>query len=117
MRIQHSTPRARRHAKIRATVIGTAQKPRLSIFRSNKHVVCQLIDDTTGSTLVAVSGISLDKDFKGTKTERAAKVGQLLADKAVKQHIKTLVFDRGGYKYHGRVKAVAEEMRQKGLQF
>ena len=117
MLVRHENARARRHAKIRSRVKGTAQTPRLSIFRSNKHVVCQLIDDTTGKTLTAVSGVNLDSAAKGTKTERAAKVGQLLADQALKLNINSLVFDRGGYKYHGRVKAVAEELRQKGLKF
>lgn len=115
--IQHKTGRARRHAKIRAQVKGTAAKPRLSMFRSNKHVMCQLIDDVNGVTLAAASGLDLAKDAKGTKTERAAMVGQLLAERAAKQKITTICFDRGGYKYHGRVKAVAEELRQKGLQF
>lgn len=115
--IVHKTGRARRHAKIRSQVKGTPDKPRLSMFRSNKHVVCQLIDDVNGKTLVAASGLDLAKDAKGTKTERAAMVGQLLAERAAKQKITTICFDRGGYKYHGRVKAVAEELRQKGLQF
>ncbi len=115
--LQTKTGRARRHAKIRSTVSGTATKPRLSMFRSNRHVVCQLIDDKAGHTLVAASGLDLPKDKKGTKTEKAIMVADLLADKAQQKKITHIVFDRGGYKYHGRIKAVAEELRQKGLIF
>ena len=112
-----NTGRARRHAKIRASVKGTAQKPRLSMYRSNKQVVCQLIDDVNGHTLAAASGLDLGPNAKGTKTERATQVGELLAERASKQKIKSICFDRGGYKYHGRVKAVADALRQKGLEF
>lgn len=115
--LQPKTGRARRHAKIRSTVRGTADKPRLSMFRSNQHVVCQLIDDNAGHTLVAASGLDLAKDQKGTKTEKAVMVADILAQKAQDKKITTIVFDRGGYKYHGRIKAVAEQLRQKGLVF
>ena len=108
--------RERRHNRIRVRVKGTADKPRLSIFRSNTQVICQLIDDVNGVTLAAASGRDVQAK-KGTKTERAAEVGKVLADRALEKKLKTIVFDRGGYKYHGRVKAVAEELRQKGLQF
>lgn len=112
-----SIGRDRRHAKIRSKLKGTSEQPRLSIFRSNKHVACQLIDDVNGVTIAAASGLDLKKDQKGTKTERAALVGQLLADRALEKNVSRISFDRGGYKYHGRVKAVAEELRQKGLKF
>lgn len=114
--LQIKTGRARRHAKIRSTVSGTAHKPRLSMFRSNQHVVCQLIDDTAGHTLAAASGLDV-RDKKGTKTEKAVMVADLLAERAKAKKITTIVFDRGGYKYHGRIKAVAEQLRHKGLEF
>ncbi len=114
---KHTYGRTRRHNRIRFQLKGTAEKPRLSIFRSNTQVICQLIDDAKGATLVSASGHDLGKEVKGTKTERAAAVGRLLADRAAEKKVTTLVFDRGGYKYHGRIKAVADELRQKGLQF
>lgn len=117
MLTQHLDGRSRRHNRIRYQVKGTSQKPRLSIFRSNTQVICQLVDDVNGVTLAAASGQDLGATVKGTKTERAAKVGELLAERALAKKVTTIVFDRGGYKYHGRVKAVAEQLRQKGLQF
>jgi large subunit ribosomal protein L18 len=114
---QYLNPRAKRHARLRHRIAGTAERPRLSIFRSNKSVTCQLIDDTAGRTLAAVSGSHLKLTTKMTKTERAIEVARKLAEQAKQHNISTLVFDRGGYKYHGRVKAVAEELRQKGLTF
>jgi large subunit ribosomal protein L18 len=117
MMTQHTTGRTRRHNRIRMKVKGTAQKPRLSVFRSNTQVICQLVDDVNGVTLAAASGRDLGAKAKGTKTERAAQVGQLLAERALAKKVTEVVFDRGGYKYHGRIKAVAEELRQKGLQF
>lgn len=103
---------------IRAKVSGTAQKPRLSVFRSNKDIYVQLIDDTKGVTLAAAS--SRDKDIaaqKGTKIEKSKLVGAAIARKALELNINQIVFDRGGYLYHGRVKAVAEGAREGGLQF
>lgn len=117
MKMQRTTGRTRRHNRIRWQVKGTPEKPRLSVFRSNTQVVCQLVDDVNGVTIAAASGRDLGVDSKGTKTERAAAVGRLLADRALEKKVKVIVFDRGGYKYHGRVKAVAEELRQKGLEF
>lgn len=117
MMTQHASGRTRRHNRIRWQVKGTAAKPRLSIFRSNTQVICQLVDDVNGVTIAAASGRDLGDKAKGTKTEQAAMVGQLLAERAKEKKVTTLVFDRGGYKYHGRVKAVAEELRQKGLVF
>lgn len=114
---QYSSPRQKRHARIRARIVGTAERPRLSIFRSNKSVACQLIDDVQGRTLAAVYGAHLKIEGKLTKTERAIEVARLLAEKAATQNIQALIFDRGGYQYHGRVKAVAETLREKGLTF
>lgn len=103
---------------IRRKVNGTAQKPRLSVFRSNTAIYAQLIDDTRGQTLAAAS--SRDKDLKaqkGTKTELSKLVGQAIARKAAELGVKEVVFDRGGYLYHGRVKAVADGAREGGLKF
>lgn len=103
---------------IRKSVSGTADRPRLSVFRSNRDIYVQLIDDVTGKTLVAAS--SKDKDIKAqkaTKVELSNLVGKAVAGKAVAVGIKSVVFDRGGYLYHGRVKAVAEGAREGGLQF
>jgi large subunit ribosomal protein L18 len=113
---KYDNPRAKRHARIRVQLKGTATKPRLSIFRSNKSVICQLINDVDGRVLAAVYGPH-QKNLSGTKTERATSVATQLAEKALAQNISQIVFDRGGYAYHGRVKAVAEELRQKGLKF
>lgn len=106
--------RQKRHNRIRAKVKGTAERPRACVFRSNRQVSVQLIDDTTGKTLLAVYG---EAKGKTTKREQAEKVGTQLATLAVKQGIKTVVFDRGGYIYQGRVQAVAEAMRAGGLVF
>ena len=103
---------------IRRKVSGTAQKPRLSIFRSNTEIYAQLIDDTNGVTLAAAS--SRDKDIKaqtGTKSEKSKLVGQAIAHKATELGITGVIFDRGGYLYHGRVKSVADGAREGGLQF
>ena len=99
------------------TVSGTAQRPRLVVFRSNSEIYAQIIDDTKGVTLVAAS--SRDKDLKvsGTKTERAKQVGEAIAKKALAAGIETVSFDRGGYLYHGRVKSLAEGAREGGLKF
>ena len=103
--------------RIKKTVSGTAQKPRLVVFRSNSEIYAQIIDDTKGVTLVAAS--SRDKDLKatGTKTEKAKQVGQAIAKKALAAGIESISFDRGGYLYHGRVKSLAEGAREGGLKF
>jgi len=108
-----SSKRIRRKARVRAKIFGTVKKPRLSIFKSLKHTSVQLIDDEKGKTLIAVD----DKKLKGNKTEKATEVGKLIAEKAIKKKIKTCVFDKSGYKYHGRVKAVADGARTGGLRF
>jgi large subunit ribosomal protein L18 len=109
--------RLRRHRRIRGKVAGTAERPRLAVFRSNLGISAQLIDDQAGATLAAAGWQHLKKTFKGTKTEQAREVGKLLAANAKAAGIQTCVFDRGGYLYHGRVKALAEGAREGGLEF
>jgi len=109
--------RARRHRRIRGKVRGTAERPRLVVSRSNKGISAQLVDDLEGRTLAAASWQHLPKSFGGNKTEQAAEVGKLLAKNAKGAGIESVVFDRGGYLYHGRVKALAEAAREGGLQF
>ena len=108
--------RLRRHRRVRAKVRGSAERPRLVVFRSNRGIEAQLVDDLAGRTLAAASWLHLKK-FKGSKTEQASEVGKLLADSAKKAGIERIVFDRAGYLYHGRVKALAESAREGGLQF
>lgn len=107
--------KARRQNRIRSKVSGTAARPRLSVFTSNQHIVAQLIDDLSGKTLAYVSDV--ETKATGTKTERSAKVGEMIAEKAAKIKVTEVVFDRGGKLYHGRVKALAEGARAKGLKF
>jgi large subunit ribosomal protein L18 len=109
--------RIRRHKRVRSKVTGTAERPRLVVFRSNHGIEAQLVDDLEGRTLAAASWLHLKKSFKGSKTQQAAEVGRLLAETAKKAQIETAVFDRGGYLYHGRVKALAEAAREGGLKF
>ena len=104
-----------RHNRVRAKVAGTASKPRLNIFRSLSQIYAQLIDDEAGKTLAAASSKEIKK--KGKKSELAAKVGKLAAERAQALGIKKVVFDRGGYQYHGRVKELAEAARSAGLEF
>jgi large subunit ribosomal protein L18 len=109
--------RARRHRRVRGKVQGSAERPRLVVFRSNRGISAQLVDDLEGKTLAAASWSGLKKSFKGTKTDQAAEVGKLLAANAKKAGIESVVFDRGGYLYHGRVKALADSAREGGLKF
>jgi large subunit ribosomal protein L18 len=109
--------RARRHRRVRGKLFGTAERPRLVVFRSNRGIEAQLVDDMQGKTLAAASWLQLKKSFKGNKTAQAAEVGKLLAQNAKKANIEAVVFDRGGYLYHGRVKALAEAAREGGLRF
>jgi large subunit ribosomal protein L18 len=109
------SPRKIRHKRIREKIKGTSFCPRLSIFRSNKHIFIQLIDDEKGKTIISVSDIK--KKIKGNKTEIAKKIGTELAKMAKEKRVERVVFDRGGYKYHGRIKAVAEGARKGGLKF
>ena len=108
--------RQRRHRRVRAKLSGTAARPRLAVYRSNARIYAQVIDDASGHTLVSAS--SLDKDVAGSKrAEQAALVGKLLAERAKGAGVQTVVFDRGGYLYHGRVKALADAAREAGLEF
>jgi large subunit ribosomal protein L18 len=108
--------RERRHKRVRGKVAGTAERPRLVVFRSNRGIEAQLVDDLEGKTLAAASWLHL-KSFKGSKSEQAAEVGKLLAANAKQAKVETVVFDRGGYLYHGRVKALADAAREGGLKF
>ncbi|HEY6606176.1 MAG TPA: 50S ribosomal protein L18 [Gaiellaceae bacterium] len=108
--------RERRHRRVRGKLFGTAERPRLVVFRSNRGIEAQLVDDLEGKTLAAASWLQL-RSFKGSKTEQAAEVGKLLAQNAKKAGVETVVFDRGGYLYHGRVKALADAAREGGLTF
>jgi len=109
--------RLRRHKRVRHKVLGTADRPRLVVFRSNRGITAQLVDDVERKTLAAAGHGELKKTFKGSKTEQAAEVGKLLAQNAKEADVETVVFDRGGYLYHGRVKALAEAAREGGLKF
>jgi large subunit ribosomal protein L18 len=115
------SPRKRRHVRVRAKVAGTPNRPRLNVFRSSAHMYCQVVDDVAGHTIVAAS--DLDEDVKSvigesaTKSERAKAVGTVIAQRAKAAGISAVVFDRGGFLYHGRVKAVAEGAREGGLEF
>jgi len=112
--------RERRHTRVRKQMRGTSERPRLAVFRSLRHMHAQVIDDTRGHTLVAAS--TLDADVRAkledkNKTAQAALVGEMLAERALAAGIKAVVFDRGGFKYHGRVKALADAARKSGLEF
>ena len=108
--------RVRRHARVRAKISGTSETPRLCVYRSNKNIEAQIIDDTKGLTLVASSSMSL-KLANGSNIEAASAVGKDIATKALAKGLKKIVFDRSGYVYHGRVKALAEAAREAGLEF
>ncbi|UOE94266.1 50S ribosomal protein L18 [Alkalihalobacillus sp. LMS39] len=110
--------RKKRHAHVRRTITGTAERPRLNVFRSSKHIYAQLIDDVAGVTVASAS--SLDKELNlenGGNKEAAQKVGELVAKRAKEKGFETIVFDRGGYIYHGRVQVLADAAREAGLQF
>lgn len=108
--------RLRRHKRVRSKIKGTSVRPRLSVFRSNKHIWAQLIDDERGVTVASAADLGLGKD-KSKKTELAHKIGAVIAKKAAEKKIEKIVFDKGGYKYHGIVKSLAEGAREGGLQF
>ena len=105
--------RARRHLRVRKKVQGTGERPRLVVFRSLKHIYAQLVDDTTNRTLATVT----DREVEGTKTAKSAEVGKRIAARAKEAGVTRVVFDRAGYQYHGRVKAVADGAREGGLEF
>ena len=109
--------RKKRHGRVRSKISGTAARPRLNVYRSNKHIYAQLIDDAAGVTIVSAS--TMEKGFEGSagSTEAAAKIGETIAKRAVEKNVTKVVFDRGGYLYHGRVKALAEAARENGLEF
>jgi large subunit ribosomal protein L18 len=109
--------RARRHRRVRGKVAGTGERPRLAVFRSNRGIEAQLVDDENGRTVAAASWLGLPKSFKGDKTAQASEVGKLLAANAKSAGVEAVVFDRAGYLYHGRVKALADGAREGGLQF
>ncbi len=117
MSLSKSERRQRIQYRIRKIVSGTAARPRLSVFRSNKEIYAQLIDDVNGVTLLATSSRDKGVDIKGTSVEVANTVGKLVAEKALKAGIDTITFDRGGYLYHGRIKSLAEGAREAGLKF
>ncbi|MGH3008451.1 MAG: 50S ribosomal protein L18 [Gaiellaceae bacterium] len=109
--------RLRRHRRVRAKVSGSAERPRLVVFRSNRGIEAQLVDDSSGKTLASASHLGLAKSFKGDKSKQAEAVGKALAAAAKTAGVEMCVFDRGGYLYHGRVKALAEGAREGGLKF
>ena len=109
--------RERRHARVRTKISGTAERPRLCVYRSNKNLFVQVIDDVQGNTLVQASTLDKEVKIKHANKEAAKEVGTMIAKKAIEKNIKTVVFDRGGYIYHGVVKALAESAREGGLEF
>ena len=116
-RVDTEAARIRRHARVRKNISGTAERPRLNVYRSLNHIYAQVIDDAKGVTLVAASSMDKDFDGYGGNVEAAKKVGVKVAEKALAAGIKQVVFDRGGYVYHGRVAALAEGAREGGLEF
>jgi large subunit ribosomal protein L18 len=118
--IDRRVARLRRHRRVRKRVVGTSERPRLNVFRSLSHIYAQVIDDSQGHTLVSASTIDpeVEAQLRGlTKTEQASVVGRVLAERALSQGISRVVFDRGGYAYHGRVRALADAAREGGLEF
>ena len=109
--------RVKRHSRVRSKISGTAERPRLSVFRSENHIYAQIIDDVAGNTLVSASTVEKSFEGLGSNCEAAKKVGAPIAERALKKGIEDVVFDRGGYIYHGRVQALAEGAREGGLKF
>jgi large subunit ribosomal protein L18 len=116
-KINRKAERDRRHARVRTKISGTAECPRLAVTRSNKNIIAQVIDDTKGVTLAYVSTLDKEVKTKAANKEAAKEVGALIAKKALEKNIKTVVFDRGGFVYHGVIKEVAEAAREAGLDF
>ena len=112
-----SAQRKKRHKRVRSKISGTPERPRLNVFRSEKHIYAQLIDDTKGITLCSASSVEKDFEGSGSNKEAARKVGEMVAQRAVAKGLGSVVFDRGGYIYHGRVKELAEAAREGGLTF
>ena len=117
MALSKSEKRNRIHLRIRKTISGSAERPRLCVFRSNKEIYAQLVDDLNGKTITAASSRDKDISKEANKTEAAKLVGKAIADKATKAGVEAVVFDRGGYLYHGRIKQLAEGAREGGLKF
>lgn len=117
MQFSKQKRRKRIHWRIRTKIQGTAQRPRLNIYRSNRFIYAQLIDDLAGHTIAAANSLEEAVANEGTKSEQAAVTGKLLAERAKDAGLETVIFDRGGYIYHGRVKALAEAAREGGLKF
>ncbi|RAJ14428.1 50S ribosomal protein L18 [Olleya aquimaris] len=117
MALTKNERRIRIKSRIRKVVSGTEARPRLAVFRSNKEIYAQIVDDVSGKTLAAASSRDKDISAKGSKVEVAALVGKSIAEKALKAGVETIAFDRGGYLYHGRVKSLAEGAREGGLKF
>ena len=116
-KIDRKAERARRHLRVRTKISGTAERPRLCVYRSNTNLYVQIIDDVAGNTLVSCSTLDKDIKTKHANKEAAKEVGTMIAKKALEKNIKTVVFDRGGYIYHGVVKELAEAAREGGLEF
>ncbi|WDZ91672.1 MULTISPECIES: 50S ribosomal protein L18 [unclassified Nocardiopsis] len=115
---KRATSRARRQFRVRKKVVGTAERPRLAVFRSSKHIVAQVIDDTRGHTLAAASSVEADlRVDEGTKSDKSVKVGQLIAERAKAAGVSSVVFDRGGNQYAGRIAKLADAAREGGLEF
>jgi large subunit ribosomal protein L18 len=116
-KLSRNEHRVRIHKRIRQRIRGSAERPRLAVYRSLKHIYAQVIDDATGQTLLSASSKEKDAPVKGGNVAAAKAIGKLVAERAKEKGIKTIVFDRGGYLYHGRVKALAEAAREGGLEF
>lgn len=117
-KLDKNASRRKRHARVRAKLSGTSARPRLNVFRSNKHIYAQIIDDMNGVTLASASTLDKDLNLESTSNiEAAQKIGELVAKRAAEKGISSVVFDRGGYLYHGRIQALADSARENGLQF
>lgn len=116
-KVDRKAERQRRHVRVRTKISGTTECPRLAVCKTNKNIIAQVIDDTKGETLVYVSTLDKEIKTKSSNVEAAKEVGALIAKKALKKNIKSVVFDRGGFLYHGAVKALAEAAREGGLEF
>jgi large subunit ribosomal protein L18 len=117
-KLDKNATRKKRHARVRAKLSGTSARPRLNVFRSNKHIYAQVIDDMNGVTLASASTVEKDLNLESTSNlEAAQKVGELVAKRALEKGVEAVVFDRGGYLYHGRIQALADAARENGLQF
>ena len=116
-KLDKNASRKKRHMRIRNKISGTAERPRLNVFRSSKNIYAQIIDDSKGMTLVSASSLEKDFNMNGGNKEAAREVGKMIAKKAIEKNINEVVFDRGGYIFHGRVKELAEGAREGGLKF